>query len=104
MRSRSRGCRPCTRVSGGSGPAGRLSWGGRLAGRDPALAEFLPGGGWAGEIAFGVAGPQAVEDDGQVAVAEFGGAFGAGELDRGHELEDQGQVMGDDARTKQVLD
>jgi len=34
-------------------------------------------------------GAQAVENDGQVAVAEFGGAFGAGELDRRHELEHQ---------------
>jgi bifunctional non-homologous end joining protein LigD len=75
----------------------------RLVCRDPAFAEFWPGGGRAGQV-LAVTGAQAVEDDGQVAVAEFGGAFGAGELDRGHELEDQGHVVRDDAGAQQVLD
>jgi hypothetical protein len=37
-------------------------------------------------------------------VAEFGGAFGAGELDRGHELEDQGHVVRDDTGAQRVTD
>ena len=82
---------------------------GRLAGRDPALAELRPGRGRARQVAARSgarvgACAEAVEDDGQVAVAEFGGAFGAVELDRGHELEHQGQVVLDDARAQQVPD
>ena len=74
----------------------------QLAGIQRSLSSGQAGGG-PGRFSR-LRGAQAVQDDGQVAVAEFGGAFGAGELDRGHQLEDQGHVVRDDAGAQQVLD
>ncbi len=52
----------------------------------PALADLLPAGRRAGQLAA-PGGPHAVEDERQVTPPEFGGPGGVGELDRGHQLE-----------------
>ncbi len=73
-----------------------------LAG-SPAFAELRPGGRGAGQLAA-VGGPHAVQDERQVPVAQLGGALGVSELDRGHQLEHQRDVVQLQVRAEHVAD
>src|SRR5215470_1962750 len=59
---------------------------------EPALGLLLPGGGLAGQ-GCPPAGAQAVDDDGQVALPELGGAACVAELDAGQELQQELNVQ-----------
>jgi bifunctional non-homologous end joining protein LigD len=58
----------------------------------PAFAQLRPGRRRAGELAA-ADGAHAIEDERQVPVAQFGGARGVGEPDRGHQFEHQRHVV-----------
>ena len=65
---------------------------GAQLGRVPAFADLLPGRRRAGQLAAAVR-PHAVQDQRQVPVPQLGGALGVGELDGGHQLERQRDVV-----------
>ena len=69
----------------------------------PAFAELRPGRRRAGQLAA-VGGPHAVQDERQVPVAQLDGALGVSELDRGHQLEHQRDVVHLQVRPEHVAD
>jgi DNA ligase D-like protein (predicted polymerase) len=81
-----------------AGPGGSVS-----AVSVPAFADLRPGRRRAGQLAAAVR-PHAVQDQRQVPVPQLGGAFGVGELDRGHQLERQRDVVQYQVRPQHVAD